>query len=113
VVLSSGREQRPGLSAFVRFSQVAVAVVGLLLLSGVVNALLRLHSVEQLGTTGYGRLLVAKALVVVGVLGPAAASRRMVRKGELPLREVRVEAVATAVVLALSAVLALTAPQGS
>jgi copper transport protein len=113
VVLSSGREQRPGLGAFVRFSRLAVAAVGLLMLTGVVNGLLRLDSVDQLGTTGYGRLLVAKALVVVGALVPAAASRRMVRNGELPVREVRVEAVATAVVLALSAVLALTAPQGS
>ncbi|MDX6300570.1 MAG: copper transport protein [Nocardioidaceae bacterium] len=112
VVLASGRDRRPGLSAFVRFSRLALAAVGVLLLSGVVNALLRLDTVAQLGTTGYGHLLLAKAVLVVAALVPAAASRRLVRNGDLPLREVRVEAVATTVVLALSAVLALTSPHG-
>lgn len=85
----------------------------MLLLSGAANALLRLDSVGQLWATGYGHLLLAKAGLVLGALIPAAASRRIVRTGELPLREVRVETVATALVLALSAVLALTAPDGS
>jgi copper transport protein len=113
VVLASGRDRRPGLSAFVRFSRLALATVGVLLLSGVVNALLRLDTVAQLGTTGYGRLLLAKVVLVVGALVPAVASRRLVRNGDLPLREVRVEAVATTVVLALSAALALASPHGS
>jgi copper transport protein len=113
VVLASRRDRRPGLTAFVRFSRLALATVGVLLLSGVVNALLRLDTVAQLGATGYGRLLLVKAVLVAAALVPAAASRRMVRNGNLPLREVRVEAVATTLVLALSAVLALTSPHGS
>jgi copper transport protein len=54
-----------------RFSNVAVASVAVLGISGVVRALSELRSVSQLWTTGYGRALVVKtvllaALVVIG-----------------------------------------------
>jgi copper transport protein len=113
VVLSAGRRDCPGLDAYLRFSQVALAAVALLLVTGALNALLRLGSLGDLASSGYGRLLVLKALLVLAALAAAVASRRLVRRGESPLREVRWELAATTEVLAASAVLALTAPPGT
>jgi copper transport protein len=54
-----------------RFSNIAVVSVAVLAITGVVRALAELHSISQLWTTGYGRALIAKsvllaALVVIG-----------------------------------------------
>ncbi|MDV3123803.1 CopD family protein [Mycobacterium sp. 21AC1] len=51
-----------------RFSQLALACVGVLLLAGVLGAVIRLDSPAELWVTGYGRLLSVKIIVTVVLL---------------------------------------------
>ena len=96
-----------------QFSRVAMASVLVLVATGVVNAVLRLNSVVQLFDTRYGLLLVTKVLVVGGALAAAAVSRQRLRAGASLTASVRAEAAVTAVVLGLTAALALTSPPPS
>lgn len=72
------------LLAVTRFSRVAVGAVLVLTLTGVYGAVLHLPSMDALWTTGYGRSLAAKLLLLVPVLGLGAYN--FVRKGEGPFR---------------------------
>jgi copper transport protein len=96
--------------AYQQFSTMAMASVLALVSSGVVNSLLRLDAVSQLWQTRYGLLLTVKVLVVAVALGAAALSRRTLRREGTPGRTVRIEALVTVVVVALTAVLTLTTP---
>jgi copper transport protein len=96
-----------------QFSRVAMASVLVLVATGVVNAVLRLHSVVQLFDTRYGLLLVTKVLVVGAALAAAAVSRQRLRAGASLAATVRAEAAVTVVVLGLTAALALTSPPPS
>jgi copper transport protein len=96
--------------AFRRFSALALGSVLLLVGTGVVNAVLRFHRVEDLWQTRYGLLLLAKLGVVAAVLTAAAASRRSVKVGAAPSRSVRMEAIGTVAVIALTSALTLTSP---
>lgn len=62
-----------------RFSSVAFVAVVAIVASGVVQAWRQLGPVSALWDTTYGRLLVVKVLLVVAMLGGAAASRAWVR----------------------------------
>lgn len=70
VILAAGRRTLLA-TALPRFSAIALSAAGTLAVSGVLTAAVRLRSVAQLATTGYGRVVLAKAaaLVVLGVLG--------------------------------------------
>lgn len=98
------------------WSRWATIAVGWLVASGVGQAAIELGRPGALFGTDYGRLLCAKAALLAAVLGVAARQRRMVRGGgaaDRPRRVARaagVELAATAVVLALTAVLVQTPP---
>jgi copper transport protein len=82
-----------------------------------VQSVVQVGSVGALLSTGYGRLLLAKVAILAVVLGLAAYARRLVRRAQVPAggvgrlrRTVGIEVAATAVVLALSAVLVQVDP---
>ena len=58
-----------------RFSAVAVPVVGLLVLSGLVLAVIQLESIHALIDTNYGIILLVKLVLVLLLLGLAALNR--------------------------------------
>jgi copper transport protein len=63
------------LPALNRFSSVAVLVVGVLVLTGLVLAVVQLETVHALIETNYGLILSAKLALVVGLLALAALNR--------------------------------------
>jgi len=72
------RSTRPGdavARVTLRFSMLGVISVGALLFSGIVNACLLVGSVPALFGTTYGRLLLAKVAIFIGMLGIAAFNR--------------------------------------
>lgn len=86
-----------------------------LVAAGVVQAVIQIGSPGLLWSTSYGRLVVAKVLLVCVVLAVAAYSRRLVRRraghAVTPLRRaVHGELALTAVILVASAVLAQATP---
>ncbi len=98
------------LPAWSRWATLAVVwLVG----AGAVQAVVQVGSVGALWQTGYGRLLLAKVGVLAAVLGAAAYARMLVRRARVSgglRRTVGIEAAATTVVLALSAVLVQVTP---
>jgi copper transport protein len=104
---------RPTIEAFERFSRWALASVLVLVVTGVMNSLLRLDDIEQLWRSEYGRLLAAKVLLVAGAVAAAWASRNRLLRTSEPWATVRVEAIITLAVLILTAVLASTSPPGT
>ncbi|HET6626422.1 MAG TPA: copper resistance protein CopC [Nocardioidaceae bacterium] len=97
-------------AAVARFSRLALGAILVLVATGTLNTLLHLTEVADLWRTRYGAVLLVKLVLVGAALGAAAVSRRSVHRDRSPWRSVRVEAVATSVVLAVTAVLAGTAP---
>jgi copper transport protein len=63
------------LAALNRFSRAAVPIVGVLVLTGIVLAIIQLESFAALVDTKYGWILSAKAALVVVLLGMAALNR--------------------------------------
>ena len=100
------------------WSRWAMYAVTVLVLTGVAQALVLVGSVDALVTSTYGWLLVVKALLVLGILGVAGLSRRMVapvvaRVDRAPKRLrglVIAEASAAVVILGLTSVLVQTTP---
>lgn len=93
-----------------RFSRVAATCACVLLATGGYQTWRQLGGWAAFAQTGYGRVLLAKIVVVVGLLALAALSRRAVHRpapgaADTLRRTVRAEAVIAAVVLALTAVL--------
>ncbi|MFG1606670.1 copper resistance CopC/CopD family protein [Actinoplanes sp. NPDC049265] len=85
--------------------------------AGLVQAVVQVGSVPALWQTGYGRLIIAKAAILAGVLAVAAYARALVRTARVPaagparlIRTVGIELTATTAILALSAVLVGTTP---
>ncbi|GLY95056.1 copper resistance protein C [Actinoplanes sp. NBRC 103695] len=85
--------------------------------AGLVQAVVQVGAPAALWQTGYGRLLLAKAAILGGVLLVAAYARRLVQRAHVPaagpgrlIRTVGVELGATTAILALSAVLVQTTP---
>jgi copper transport protein len=103
-----GRTVQP--RALQKFSTLVMVSVLTLITTGTLNALQRLNSIGQLLLTNYGLTLMLKLLLVAGTLAAAAVSRRRVKQNQVPLRSVRVEAAMTVAILAVTALLSMTAP---
>jgi copper transport protein len=103
-----GRSVEP--RALHKFSTLAMASVLTLIVTGILNSLRELDSVEQLWQTRYGLTLLIKLALVAGTLAAAAVSRRRLRQDEVPLRSVRIEAALLVAVLSVTALLSMTAP---
>lgn len=116
VVLLAIIVPRPDPAAVVlvrRLSRVALWCVLAIAVSGVVQAWLETSSWSALVDTTYGRLVIVKAALFLGLVGLGALARRALRTDE-PVRTVRrgmvVEAVVMAAVLAVTAVLVSEPP---
>ncbi|MDH3047895.1 copper resistance D family protein [Gordonia alkanivorans] len=100
------------------FSQRAPWAVGVIAVTGVVAALTEIDGLSALGTTGYGRILVAKGVMLAALVGVAAWHRRrwvpaVERHRQTETASIRnavVELMLMAAVLGLAAGLSATAP---
>ncbi|WP_189079528.1 copper resistance CopC/CopD family protein [Mangrovihabitans endophyticus] len=99
------------------WSRTAAIAVVWLVGGGVVQAVVQVGSVPALVHTGYGRLLLIKVAVLAVTLTAAGYARTLVRRAQVPAagaarlrRTVGAEVLATAVVLAISAVLVQVNP---
>ncbi|WP_225730405.1 MULTISPECIES: CopD family protein [unclassified Nocardia] len=100
-----------------RYSAVALPLVLTVALTGIINGLIKIHGIAPLVSTGYGRILLAKTLVLLGLLAlgwwwrrtwvPRATDHRMA--AEDSLRRAVVEVTMMAVAFGLAATLAVTA----
>ncbi|WP_433603682.1 copper resistance D family protein [Nocardia sp. CA-135953] len=100
-----------------RYSAVALPLVGIVTVTGLVNGLVRVGGIAPFVTTGYGRILLAKTLVLVGLVAlgwwwrrtwvPQATGHRM--PAESSLRRAIIEVAVMAVAFGLAATLAVTA----
>ena len=93
-----------------QFSGLAMTSVVVLVASGLYNSVRHLEGVNALWESRYGQILILKVLLVGVALLAASVSRRRLRERRSLRRSVRIEAVGTTLVLALTAVLALTSP---
>jgi copper resistance protein D len=109
LALVAGR--RPLLAATLpRFSRLAGVCVVAVALTGVLNAQVRLESWTALLTTGYGWLVVGKAVALVLLGGLGALARKRLAAGRTPvLRWAGLEVALMAVTLGLAAALTQTA----
>jgi copper transport protein len=119
IVLRARRERlrdEPARSFVAWFSQVALVSVALLTVTGVVQGFRQSGgSVGDFVSSAYGRLLLAKVVVVLAVVAVARQSRRIVRAsggvaGRALVRAVRFELVLIAVVVAFTAALVDATP---
>jgi copper transport protein len=101
---------RPTATVFAAFSRIALGAVVVLVGTGAVNGVLRLSSWSQLWSTGYGQVLLAKLALVAVALLAAAGSRRHVQESRTATGTVKVEALVTVAVVALTAVLSTIPP---
>ncbi|WP_328389754.1 CopD family protein [Nocardia sp. NBC_00416] len=99
-----------------RYSAVALPMIAAVALTGLINGLVRLGGITPFFTTGYGRIMLAKSVLLVVLLAlgwwwrrswvaPAAAHRM---PAEASLRRAVVEVSVMAVVFGLAASLAIT-----
>ncbi len=65
-------------ATLVRFSPVALAAVGVLLVTGVTQALLEVRSLDAFTSTAYGRAVLIKAALLVALIGLGAVNRQRV-----------------------------------
>ncbi|WP_280452185.1 CopD family protein [Nocardia cyriacigeorgica] len=103
--------------ALPRYSAVALPLVAIVAVTGLVNGLVRIGGVAPLVQTGYGRVLLAKTLILAVLLALGwwwrrdwvgrAADHRM--SAEASLRRATVEVVVMASAFGLAATLAVTA----
>ncbi|MBU3060155.1 CopD family protein [Nocardia sp. NEAU-G5] len=103
--------------ALPRYSAWALPAVGAVVVSGVINALIKLGGLAPLVDTGYGRIVLAKTVLVTGLMAlgwwwrrswvPIAGDHRM--SAESSLRRAAFEVIVIAVVFGLAATLAVTA----
>ena len=103
-----GRSVEP--RALQKFSALAFASVLTLVVTGTLNSLRHLTTVEQLWQTRYGLTLVIKLTLVAATLAAAAVSRWRLRQHRVPLRSVRIEAGLTLAILVITALLGMTTP---
>jgi copper transport protein len=103
--------------AFLRFSRIAVWLIGLLVVAGTVVSIERLPAVDDLWTTSYGRTLLVKIGLVLVALAWGAVHHTLVRprleRGEAPAgigRSLIGESVVAMAVLLVAAVLVNGAP---
>jgi len=111
-----------------RFSALALIAVLVLAASGTVQAVVELDSVPALVTSGYGRAIVAKVLLLLALVGLGALNRQRLlpalargveagadaaRTVAALARSMRLEVALIAVVLGVTAVLVAYAPAGT
>jgi putative copper export protein len=93
-----------------RFSTLAGGCLACVVVSGVLNAVLRVPSLTALVTTGYGGLVLAKSVCVVVLGGLGGLARRRLAARRLPvLRWAGVEVAVMAVTIGLAAALTQSA----
>ena len=107
---------------FAEYAKLALALLLFVATSGALSAVVALPSASALATTGYGRLLVVKILLVAVVVGCAVAARNRVRLASplradrpaerLPGRAARTERILLTGVLAVTALLVSVAVPG-
>ncbi|NKY28190.1 CopD family protein [Nocardia gamkensis] len=100
-----------------KYSAVALPLVAVVAVTGLLNGLIRVGGVTPFVSTGYGRILLAKTVVLLGLLAlgwwwrrswvPKAADHRMDAKDSL--RRAVAEVVVMALAFGLAATLAVTA----
>jgi copper transport protein len=115
-------------ATLLRFSPVALAAVCAILVTGLVQAYVHVRSVDHLIHTGYGRAVLAKMLLLVGLIGLGAYNRQvavprlkaLAAGGEPPgaagvgiRRSIRTEVALLAIVLAATSILVSYAPATS
>jgi copper transport protein len=108
-----------------RFSTLALAMVALIMATGLIQAYVYVRHLGDLISTGYGRAVLAKFLLLLCVMGVAAYNRRssvpqleaIAERGESPARPgvllrraLRAEVALLAVVIGVTAALASYAP---
>ena len=97
-----------------RFSRLALVCISVLAVSGLANAYTRLESADQLMTTTYGRVIVAKTVLIIGlgVIGFVMRSTLMAQRGRLSgfLRIAGLELVLMASAVGLGVALATSPP---
>ncbi|MBF6086134.1 copper resistance D family protein [Nocardia cyriacigeorgica] len=103
--------------ALPRYSAVALPLVAVVAVTGLVNGLVRIGGITPLVQTGYGRVLLAKTLILAVLLAlgwwwrrdwvDRAADHRM--PAEASLRRATIEVVVMAAAFGLAATLAVTA----
>lgn len=93
-----------------RFSALALGTVSLLLAAGIANAYLEVRSWHGLVDTLYGRLVLAKAALLVPVLALAAYNRRYAVPRRRFLRSATAELVLVAAVVGVTAALVVEPP---
>jgi copper transport protein len=103
-----GRSVEP--RALQQFSTLAMVSVLTLIVTGTLNSLRHLTSLEELWQTRYGLTLMIKLTLVAATLGAAAVSRLRLRQHRVPRRSVRIEAALTVGILVVTALLSMTAP---
>jgi copper transport protein len=122
----AGRERIPLVAAAVgRFSRLAVVAIALLLLSGIVQSIVLVGAFDAFVETAYGRLVLAKIALFLGVVSLGAYNQRRLLPqlravadgGEVPQRaaallrrSVACEVCLALVVLGLASVLVATEP---
>ncbi|WP_454194444.1 CopD family protein [Nocardia sp. Marseille-Q1738] len=100
-----------------RYSAVALPLVATVAVTGLLNGLIRVGGIIPFVTTGYGRILLAKTVVLLGLLAlgwwwrrswvPRATDHRM--GAEASLRRAVAEVIVMALAFGLAAALAVTA----
>lgn len=108
VLVAIGRSVEP--RSVHQFSGLAMTSVVVLVASGLYNSVRHLEGLNALWVSRYGQILLLKVILVGVALLAASVSRRRLRERRSLHRSVRIEAVGTTLVLALTAVLALTSP---
>lgn len=101
-----------------RFSTMALILVPIVIVTGQVRAFDELPSIDAFWASSYGRVLIAKWIVLLGILAFAAKNRRahVARVSEDPeplQRAVRAEAMFGVIVFGLAALLANLAPRSA
>lgn len=124
-VLEPASRSRLLAAALSRFSQLALVMVAAILITGLVQAYVYVRHIDDLFSTGYGRAVLAKFLLLLVVIGFAAYNRRrsvprlrrLAESGESPgttgvllRRALRAEVAVLLVVLGVTAALASYAP---
>jgi copper transport protein len=112
-------------AALSRFSQLALVMVAAILLTGLIQAYVYVRHLDDVLSTGYGRAVLAKFLLLLVVIGFAAYNRRrsvprlrrLAESGESPgktgvllRRALRAEVAVLLIVLGVTAALASYAP---
>lgn len=97
-----------------RFSRLAIYLAPLAIVTGIINAGLTLPTFDSLWQSRYGDVLIAKLVLVIGILGVAYVNRRRVWEGLQRLgqiaRSLRLEFSIAGLAILAAALLAFTAP---